>query len=59
MWSYEYINKNFLEDCVMQTLIVYLDDTVKSREFVKMSDDDPIKWSEFADNYLQFIQSLG
>lgn len=59
MWTYEYVNKNFLEDCIMQTLIIYQDDIIKSKEFVKMSDDDPTKWSEFADSYLQFIQSLG
>jgi len=59
MWSYEYINKNFLEDCVMQTLVIYQDDLVKSKEFVKMPSDDPTAWSDFAENYLQFIQSLG
>lgn len=59
MWSYEYINKNFLEDCVMQTLIIYFDDSIRTEEFVKMSSDDPDKWSEFADNYILFLQSLG
>lgn len=59
MWTYEYINKNFLEDCVMQTLVIYKDEMIRSREFVKMPSDDPDKWSDFADNYLQFIQSLG
>lgn len=59
MWTYEYINKNFLEDCVMQTLVIYKDEMIRAREFVKMSSDDPDKWSDFADNYLQFIQSLG
>ena len=59
MWSYEYINKNYLEDCVMQTLIIYKDDVVRSKEFVKMPTDDDILFQEFANDYLQFIQSLG
>jgi hypothetical protein len=59
MWSYEYINKNYLEDCVMQTLLIYRDDVVRSKEFVKMPTDDDILFQEFADDYLQFIQSLG
>jgi hypothetical protein len=59
MWSYEYINKNYLEDCVMQTLLIYKDDVVRSKEFVKMPTDDDILFEEFADDYLQFIQSLG
>jgi hypothetical protein len=59
MWSYEYINKNYLEDCVMQTLLIYKDDVVRSKEFVKMPTDDDILFQEFADDYLQFIQSLG
>ena len=59
MWSYEYINKNYLEDCVMQTLLIYKDDLVRSKEFVKMPTDDDILFEEFADDYLQFIQSLG
>ena len=58
MWSYEYINKNYLEDCVMQTLLIYKDDVVRSKEFVKMPTDDDILFQEFADDYLQFIQSL-
>jgi hypothetical protein len=59
MWSYEYINKNYLEDCVMQTLLIYKDDVVRSKEFVKMPTDDDILFQEFANDYLQFIQSLG
>jgi hypothetical protein len=59
MWSYEYINKNYLEDCVMQTLLIYKDDVVRSKEFVKMSSDDDMLFEEFANDYLQFIQSLG
>jgi hypothetical protein len=59
MWSYEYINKNYLEDCVMQTLVIYNDDVVRSKEFVKMPTDDDILFEEFANDYLQFIQSLG
>jgi hypothetical protein len=59
MWSYEYINKNYLEDCVMQTLLIYKDDVVRSKEFVKMPTDDDILFEEFAGDYLQFIQSLG
>ena len=59
MWSYEYINKNYLEDCVMQTLVIYNDDVVRSKEFVKMPSDDYMLFEEFANDYLQFIQSLG
>ena len=59
MWSYEYINKNYLEDCVMQTLVIYYDDVVRSKEFVKMPSDDYMLFEEFANDYLQFIQSLG
>jgi hypothetical protein len=59
MWTYEYINKNYLEDCVMQTLLIYKDDVVRSKEFVKMSSDDDMLFEEFANEYLQFIQSLG
>jgi hypothetical protein len=59
MWTYEYINKNYLEDCVMQTLLIYKDDVIRSKEFVKMSSDDDILFEEFANEYLQFIQSLG
>jgi hypothetical protein len=59
MWSYEYINKNYLEDCVMQTLLIYKNDVVRSKEFVKMPTDDDILFQEFANDYLQFIQSLG
>ena len=59
MWSYEYINKNYLEDCVMQTLVIYKDDVVRSKEFVKMPSDDYMLFEEFANDYLQFIQSLG
>ena len=58
MWSYEYINKNYLEDCVMQTLVIYNDDVVRSKEFVKMPSDDYMLFEEFANDYLQFIQSL-
>jgi hypothetical protein len=58
MWTYEYINKNYLEDCVMQTLLIYKDDVVRSKEFVKMSSDDDMLFEEFANEYLQFIQSL-
>jgi hypothetical protein len=58
MWTYEYINKNYLEDCVMQTLLIYKDDVVRSKEFVKMSSDDDMLFEEFANQYLQFIQSL-
>jgi hypothetical protein len=58
MWSYEYINKNYLEDCVMQTLVIYKDDVVRSKEFVKMPSDDYMLFEEFANDYLQFIQSL-
>jgi hypothetical protein len=58
MWSYEYINKNYLEDCVMQTLVIYNDDVVRSKEFVKMPSDDYMLFEEFANQYLQFIQSL-
>ena len=58
MWTYEYINKNYLEDCVMQTLLIYKDDVIRSKEFVKMSSDDDILFEEFANEYLQFIQSL-
>jgi len=59
MWSYEYINKNYLEDCVMQTLVIYNDDVVRSKEYVKMPSDDYMLFEEFANDYLQFIQSLG
>lgn len=59
MWSYEYINKNYLEDCVMQTLLIYKDDVVRSKEFVKMPSDNDVLFDEFANDYLQFIQSLG
>jgi hypothetical protein len=58
MWTYEYINKNYLEDCVMQTLLIYKDDVIRSKEFVKMSSDDDMLFEEFANQYLQFIQSL-
>jgi len=58
MWSYEYINKNYLEDCVMQTLVIYKDGLVRSKEFVKMPSDDYMLFEEFANDYLQFIQSL-
>jgi hypothetical protein len=58
MWSYEYINKNYLEDCVMQTLLIYKDDVVRSKEFVKMPSDNDVLFDEFANDYLQFIQSL-
>jgi hypothetical protein len=43
----------------MQTLLIYKDDVVRSKEFVKMPTDDDILFEEFADDYLQFIQSLG
>ena len=58
MWSYEYINKNYLEDCVMQTLVIYKDDVVRSKEFVKMPSDNDVLFEGFANDYLQFIQSL-
>jgi hypothetical protein len=42
----------------MQTLLIYKDDVVRSKEFVKMSSDDDMLFEEFANEYLQFIQSL-
>lgn len=58
MWTYEYINKNYLSDCVMQNIIIYQDDILRAQEFVKMPIDDPQLWEDFANNYIQFLDSI-
>jgi hypothetical protein len=55
MWTYEYINKAFPTDCVMQTLLVYQDGELVSREVIKMREDIEADWEQFA---LAFIDSL-
>jgi hypothetical protein len=58
MWTYTYINKNYLQDCVMQTLVVYLDDSEYTREIIKSLTDDETFWSNFAESYIEFLQSM-
>jgi len=57
MWTYEYINKNYLEDCILQTLIIYRDGDFFTREVIKMFDDEDSLWIDFADLYIQFLES--
>jgi hypothetical protein len=57
MWTYEYINKSFEADCILQTLIIYKDSVFFTREVIKMFDDEDSLWIDFADSYIQFLES--
>ena len=57
MWTYEYINKSFEADCILQTLIIYKDGNFITREIIKMFDDDDSLWTDFEDSYIQFLDT--
>ena len=57
MWTYEYVNKSFEADCILQTLIIYKDGDFFTREVIKMFDDEDSLWIDFADSYIQFLES--
>jgi len=57
MLTYEYINKSFEADCILQTLIIYRDGDFFTREVIKMFDDEDSLWIDFADSYIQFLDS--
>ena len=57
MWTYEYINKSFEADCILQTLIIYKDGNFITREIIKMIDDEDSLWTDFADSYIQFLDT--
>ena len=57
MWTYEYINKSFEADCILQTLIIYKDGNFTTREIIKMFDDEDSLWTDFADSYIQFLDT--
>ena len=57
MWTYEYINKSFEADCILKTLIIYKDGNFITREIIKMFDDEDSLWTDFADSYIQFLDS--
>ena len=42
----------------MQNIIIYQDDILRAQEFVKMPIDDPQLWEDFANNYIQFLDSI-